>query len=285
MKRSNPAGEHGQFNTVLIETGRDPLNGMTLPSVPACLTLSYIMKLIHSPSTLLLLLLLFFTTAAHADGDRIVVSGFEPFGGRDKNASWTVVQEMKKNFPSILERRIPVVWGAPMKAITEETSAPDVWIAFGEGTPTFQIEIVARNHRGSIPDNLSRLPSAPLIVPNGAAELKNKIDASALARQLTSSGFPTRESNNAGAYLCEEMLYSLLHTQSQQEEAFRLVLFVHVPVLGKPVQTESTAPQNAPVLKKVNAAYLGAFGKQLLASLQSLNQLHLPKGSTKSASN
>ncbi|HRH98328.1 MAG TPA: hypothetical protein PLB55_20470 [Prosthecobacter sp.] len=211
--------------------------------------------------------------------DRIVVSGFEPFGGRSENASWTLVQEIKKAFPSILDRQIPVVWGAPLKAIAAEKNSPDVWIAFGEGTPAFQIEVLAHNRRGGFPDNQSRTPSAPLIVQDGAAELKNKIAAAALAARLTAAGFPTRESTNAGAYLCEEMLYSLLHFQARQPDGFRLVLFVHVPVLGKAVARAPAGTVRGSVTQKVDAAYLAAFGRQLFASLQEIHQIRLSENS------
>ena len=204
-------------------------------------------------------------TSAEA-ADRIVVSGFEPFGGRSKNASWTLVQEIKKAFPTIIDRQIPV---------EAEKNVPDVWIAFGEGSPAFQIEVLAHNRRGGFQDNESRPPSAPLIVEEGAAELKNKIDASALAAKLSAAGFPTRESSSAGAYLCEEMLYSLLHAQAKHSDGFRLVLFIHVPVLGKVVSSAATGDGTA--TKKVDAEYLAAFGRQLFAALQENQQIRISK--------
>ena len=226
------------------------------------------------------ILLALFTAAASAEpsgsaGVCIVVSGFEPFGGRSENASWTIAQEIKKAFPAVQNRQIPVLWGAPLKAIAAEAMAPDVWIAFGEGTPQFQIEVLAHNMRGRHPDNEGLPPPTPQIVAEGPAEMKNAVDAAKLAAKLSAAGFPTSESTNAGRYLCEEMLYSLLHAQKENAKGFRLVLFIHVPVLDKPLTT-AAEPGKPPVPQKVDAEYLAAFGRQLIASLQELQLITLP---------
>lgn len=217
---------------------------------------------------------------ASDSADRIVVSGFEPFGGRSENASWTLAQEIKKAFPSILNRQVPVVWGAPLKAIAAETMAPDVWIAFGEGTPKFKIEVLAHNQRGRFPDNEGLPPSTPNVIAEGPAEMKNTVDAAKLAAKLSAAGFPTSESTNAGHYLCEEMLYSLLHAQKENPKGFRLVLFIHLPVLDKPVTSSGESGQQ-PVSAKVDAKYLAAFGKQLITSLQEMKLITLPSPATR----
>ncbi len=204
----------------------------------------------------------------------IVVSGFEPFGGRAENASWTLAQAIAKTFPQEVRAvQVPVVWGAPLTAINTANPLPNVWIAFGEGTDEFQIEVLAHNQRGMYPDNNRAVPAAPDIVSGAVPELQQRAEVAGLAAALTQAGFPTRVSKNAGRYLCEEMLYSLLHAQQQQPEALHLVLFIHVPILEQEVVISS--PQHgAPAVKKqVDAAWLQAFGKQLHASLHKLGLL------------
>lgn len=199
---------------------------------------------------------------------QLVVSGFEPFGGRVENASWVLACVLAADGGSRVRAvQIPVLWGAPMKAIETQTSLPDQWIAFGEGTRTFQIEVTADNQRGNYHDNHRALPSAPLIVPQGSARLDNLIQAQALAEALTQKGFPTQVSRDAGAYLCEEMLYSLLEVQQRHPEKLRSVLFIHVPVIGKIIK-------GAQGQKTINEQTLRDFGRALLNSLQEAD----PKG-------
>jgi pyroglutamyl-peptidase len=204
----------------------------------------------------------------------IVVSGFEPFGGRDRNASWTLAEEIGKAFPQdVRALQIPVVWGAPLAAINNAKPLPQVWIAFGEGTPEFQIEILAHNQRGMYPDNQQAKPATPDIVGNAAPILKQQAQVADLAAALTQSGFPTHVSQSAGRYLCEEMLYSLLYAQQQHPEALRLVLFIHVPTLKQSIAV-SPAQEGAPATRRqVDAELLQAFGRQLFASLRKLGLL------------
>jgi pyroglutamyl-peptidase len=204
----------------------------------------------------------------------ILVSGFEAFGGRTENASWTLAEEIAKAFPQeVRSLQVPVVWGAPLTTINNAKPLPQVWIAFGEGTAEFQIETIAHNLRGRYPDNHGTKPSTPDVVNEAEPELHQTAKVEGLAEALTQAGFPTHVSQNAGRYLCEEMLYSLLHAQKQHPEALRLVLFIHVPPLA---QTVKLAPSKAgaPATKqKVDAVWLQAFGKQLFASMRQLGLL------------
>jgi len=209
----------------------------------------------------------------------IVVSGFEPFGGRDRNASWTLAGELARAFPKeVRALQIPVVWGAPLTAISNTRPLPQVWIAFGEGTPEFQIEILAHNQRGMYPDNRQARPAQAEIVSDAAPVLKQQAQVKDLAVALTRAGFPTHVSQSAGRYLCEEMLYSLLHAQKQHPEALRLVLFIHVPTLEQPIAVSSSKEGVPAVRRKVDAELLGAFGRELFASLRRLGLLTAAPG-------
>ncbi len=208
-------------------------------------------------------------TAPAAPPPDIVVSGFEAFGGRSENASWVLAEEIAKAFPKEVRAvQVPVVWGAPQTAIDGTKPLPQVWIAFGEGTSELQIETLAHNVRGRYPDNHGTKPATPDIVKDSAAELHQTAKVEGLAEALTQAGFPTHVSQNAGRYICEEMLYSLLHAQKQHPDALRLVLFIHVPPLTPAVKGTAAKGGATATKPKVDAAWLQAFGRQLFTSLR-----------------
>ncbi len=209
----------------------------------------------------------------------ILVSGFEAFGGRTENASWKLAEEIAKAFPQeVRSLQVPVIWGAPLTCINNVKPLPQVWIAFGEGTSEFQIETIAHNLRGRYPDNHGTKPATPDVVKDAEPELHQTVKVEGLAEALTQAGFPTHVSQNAGRYLCEEMLYSLLHEQKQHPEALRLVLFIHVPPLAQSVKL-APPKAGAPAAKqKVDAEWLQAFGKQLFASMRQLGLLAAAPG-------
>ncbi|WP_395742049.1 hypothetical protein [Prosthecobacter sp.] len=216
--------------------------------------------------------------AATAAPPAILVSGFEAFGGRTENASWVLAQEIAKAFPNeVRSLQVPVIWGAPLTCIKDVKQLPQVWIAFGEGTSEFQIETVAHNVRGRYPDNHGTKPVTPDVVKDAEPELHLTAKVEGLAEALTQAGFPTHVSQNAGRYLCEEMLYALLHEQKEHPEALRLVLFIHVPPLTPTGKGAATKKETAAGVKhKVDAEWLQAFGKQLFASLRQQGLLPAP---------
>ena len=92
-----------------------------------------------------------------------IVSGFEPFGGRAANASWTTARALAASDRRFQALRIPVLWEAPAGVMRALPGRPPLWIAFGEGSKTFRIETVARNRRTDHPDNPGTRPPAPVI--------------------------------------------------------------------------------------------------------------------------
>ncbi len=193
-----------------------------------------------------------------------VVSGFEPFAGRTQNAS----QVMARMVPDLDLRfqcvDVPVVWGAPERMLRALPAVPPVWVAFGEGTPGFEIESVALNRRRDLPDNLGNRPPTPEISPGADSRLTAAANLDAVAATLTRRGFPTTVSSDAGGFLCEEMLYVLLRENQRPGSHLRRVVFVHVPVLGA---TVAPAAPGSSLSRTVDAGYLREFGEALVAEL------------------
>ena len=191
-----------------------------------------------------------------------VVSGFEPFGGRAANASWITARSWAASDRRFQAVRIPVLWDAPAGVVRALPGRPPLWIAFGEGSKTFRIETVARNRRADHPDNHGKHPPAAVIEPDGPPEVRNPADFRSLAAALTERGFPTTLSEDAGAYLCEEMEYTLLRESSRPGSSLKKAVFIHVPVLGSvlPPGPDGRA-------RTVDEACLGAFARALREEL------------------
>jgi pyroglutamyl-peptidase len=116
-------------------------------------------------------------------------------------------------------------------------------------------------------DNLAQKAKSVEILSGGAKALDHKWDLlkiNALADRLTKLGYPTKSSTEAGQYLCEEMLYQLLHfqkeNQSKNSTKLESVFFVHVPILGHLLEIDGKQ-------KAVDQSYLLGFGEALVATL------------------
>lgn len=168
---------------------------------------------------------------------RILLTGFEPFDGREHNASWTAVSALAQLHCSGVKLRaalIPVCWGAPRRVLEPIVTEwqPHVIIGMGEGEPgVFRLETVANNTRRERADNDGVLPEGRVIDPDGPSCRTASADCSTLCNVLAERGIPVRTSTDAGAFLCEELLYTLEGLRMTQY-SLDTVLFVHVPPFG-----------------------------------------------------
>lgn len=102
-------------------------------------------------------------------------------------------------------------------------------IGLGEGEAgVFRVETCARNTRKERPDNEGVVPLGAPISNSGPNEIHASADSEKLVAALTALDVPARLSVDAGAYLCEELLYTL-ETLRTEHSFLQRVLFVHLP--------------------------------------------------------
>jgi len=201
----------------------------------------------------------------------ILLTGFTPFDGREYNASWIAARALiaQHNSAHILHGlRIPVCWGAPLLTLGPALARwqPRCIIAMGEGAQgLFKIETLARNQRGLRQDNDGQLPSQSLIDPMGPDSRSASAPCETLNSRLLQSGYPVQLSSDAGAFLCEELLYSI-EMLKEQNPYLQTVLFIHLPPFGSPLALRGESRQ-------CNEGLLLEFSKDLLKSLIDLGLL------------
>ncbi len=171
----------------------------------------------------------------------ILLTGFEPFAGGDTNASWEAIKDLDGKVIAghrILARRIPVVWGAPMKRLEAliEKHKPVAVFSFGqEFEGVFRFEKIARSERKVlVPDNLGKLPAGREVVKGGPGKYVSEFPIGGLKPAIERAGLPFKVSEDAGQYLCEETSYVLEHLR-RTRGGFDCAFF-HVPQVGKKIE-------------------------------------------------
>lgn len=168
----------------------------------------------------------------------ILITCFEPFGGREVNLSREAVLALpeKAGERRLCKLCLPVVFGAAAEeaaAAALRMGASDI-LCVGEagGRKALTPELLARNLRyARIPDNLGQSPQDEPVVPGGPETLPSALPARNMAAAIAEAGLPAEVSGSAGAYVCNDLFYGLLHR-------FRgtgvRCGFVHVPAEGFP---------------------------------------------------
>ena len=171
----------------------------------------------------------------------LLITGFEPFGGQNVNPSGEAVCLLPdtNGDMALTKLRIPTGFGEAARTVLSaaEDLRPDVILCIGQagGRSAITPEYVGINLRHArIADNAGQQPQDEPIAPDGPAAYFATVPVRRMVAAAEQAGIPCICSYSAGTFVCNELLYTLLHhfrgTQTQ-------VGFVHVPYLpeqGKP---------------------------------------------------
>lgn len=164
---------------------------------------------------------------------KILVTGFEPFGGETENASGAAVQRLTEipapDGVQLATAILPVTWSGAGPALLRavEIRQPDAVIAVGEagGRAVVTPERWAKNlGHGRIPDNDDVVRDAAPLAP-GPEHLESRLDPAALTRAIQDAGIPAEVSDDAGAFLCNAVFWTALHHTDLP------ATFIHVPAV------------------------------------------------------
>ena len=164
---------------------------------------------------------------------KLLITGFEPFGGEEINPSWEAVSLLpdKINDYALTKRLIPVEFGRSAEVLirTTEEIQPDVVLCIGQagGRNAVMPELVGINLRyATIPDNAGQQPKDEPIIKGGENAYFSTLPVREIACAIHASGVPSQVSYSAGAYVCNEVLYALLDRFKNSETR---VGFIHIP--------------------------------------------------------
>lgn len=164
---------------------------------------------------------------------KLLITGFEPFGGELINPSWDAVLTLPDeiNGYALTKLRIPVVFEKAAQAVIQMANEinPDAVLCVGQagGRDAITFELVAINLRyAQIPDNEGSKPMDEAIIEGGKNAYFSSLPMRKMAQSVNEKGIPARVSYSAGAYVCNDLLYLLLY---HFENSDTQVGFIHVP--------------------------------------------------------
>lgn len=164
---------------------------------------------------------------------KLLITGFEPFGGEEINPSWEAVCRLPEAVGgyALTRLRIPVVFGEAAKQViaAAEELCPDVILCVGQagGRDAITPELVGINLRhASIPDNSGTQPQDQPIIPGGDCAYFSTLPVRRMAEAMTAAGIRAKVSCSAGAYVCNDVLYTLL---AHFRDGATRVGFIHIP--------------------------------------------------------
>ncbi|HEY3289473.1 MAG TPA: pyroglutamyl-peptidase I [Anaerolineae bacterium] len=179
---------------------------------------------------------------------KILLTGFEPFGGSPVNPSIQVVNALASDpIENIVlhAAMLPVTQDSGPATLVHaiESFKPDTVLCLGQnsGRSALAIERVAINLMDyAIADNSGALVTDKPIVADGPAAYFVTLPVRALLSAIREAGVPAELSLTAGTFLCNQVLYTALHHIAMNALPIRAG-FIHVPPLPEQV-VERLAP-------------------------------------------
>ena len=183
--------------------------------------------------------------------EKILVTGFEPFGGEQTNPSWEVVKALPQVIAghAVVRERIPVSFhrgpAAVLAAIQRENPSIVLCVGQAGGRAKVTPEFVGINYADArIPDNDGEQPQATRLLA-GAPDARfstlpvramaqamvarfSTLPVRAMAQAMVDAGVPAAVSYSAGTYVCNAVLFSVLNALAASQSTARAG-FVHVP--------------------------------------------------------
>ncbi len=176
---------------------------------------------------------------------RILLTGFDPFGGETINPAWETVRRVSCARAELIRAEIPTSYARGPERLRElmAENLPDAVVCVGQagGRRGVTIERVAINCMdATISDNDGVLLTDQPIDPAGDAAYFSTLPIRRMQRALREAGFTAAISNSAGTFVCNRVLYEALSVTSRMKNA-PLCGFIHLPYL--PQQAEGKQPQ------------------------------------------
>lgn len=168
----------------------------------------------------------------------ILITGFGPFPGMPINVSAQIAERLCNAARERWQqhhfevRELPTEWIAGPETLQKlwDELRPDIALHFGVSSQAqgLQLETKAHNNCRMDPDAAGALPLSAIRIAGGGDVRVTPLAFDAIMRRLQVLRIPSCISDDAGAYLCNAILYdSIARASASRPEA--LTGFVHIP--------------------------------------------------------
>ena len=181
---------------------------------------------------------------APSDFKKLLITGFDPFDGATVNPSREAVNRLPDQIGDwqLTKLEIPTVFGLAAQTVLNvaATLHPDAIICVGQagGRNAVTPEMYGVNlQHARIADNAGNKPMAIPIVQGAPAAYAATLPVNDVVLAVRALGIECRASYSAGKFVCNDLLYTLLHHYHGTNTK---VGFIHIPYL--PEQAKEGVP-------------------------------------------
>lgn len=171
---------------------------------------------------------------------KIMLTGFDAFGGASLNPSWLAVKTLHGRQIAghrVVAAQLPTVFGESLHRLQSllQQHQPTLVICVGQagGRNAISLERVAINvNDAPLADNVGSQPVDTPVVPGAPAAYFTTLPIKAMLAALQRAGVAAEVSQTAGTFVCNHVFFGLMHALATQRPLRHTRGgFVHVPYL------------------------------------------------------
>ena len=178
---------------------------------------------------------------------KIIVTGFDPFGGEKINPSIECVKALPDiEGVELIRLELPTVFKESAKRLNEVINdvKPDAVLSVGQagGRPGITMERIAINvDDARIPDNISQQPIDEAIQLDGEAAYFTTLPIKRIVKAIREAGISAEVSNSAGTFVCNHIMYQALFAATKADKPFKAG-FMHIPFIPEQTTDKPSLP-------------------------------------------
>ena len=183
---------------------------------------------------------------------RVLITGFDKFGGESINPSSLCINSLPDNIDNIEIKKItlPTIFKDSSQVLEEniKSFSPNIVICVGQagGRSKITPERIAINiDDARIPDNIGNSPIDKTIRKDGENAYFSTLPIKAIVDGLNKNNIPSAISNTAGTFVCNHIMYESLYLASTKYPHIKAG-FIHIPFIEEQVLDKP----NMPFMKK-----------------------------------
>ena len=167
---------------------------------------------------------------------KVLITGFDPFGGESINPALEAVKMIPENIEGaqVIKLEIPTVFRKSLEKIEKkiEEINPDVVISIG---------VAINMDDARIEDNEGNQPIDISIYEDGESAYFSNLPIKAMVKEMVDNGIPASVSNTAGTFVCNHVMYGVLYLVNKKYKNIRAG-FIHVPYIPAQVVNKPNTP-------------------------------------------
>ena len=178
---------------------------------------------------------------------KIIVTGFDPFGGEKINPSIECVKALPEiEGVELIRLELPTVFKESAKRLNEVINdvKPDAVLSVGQagGRPGITMERIAINvDDARISDNISQQPIDETIQTEGEAAYFTTLPIKRIVKAIREAGISAEVSNSAGTFVCNHIMYQALFAATKADKPFKAG-FMHIPFIPEQTTDKPSLP-------------------------------------------